>query len=488
MTATSNTLQTLVGHILIMAQGLFLAPIIIKTQGPQVYGEYMLLISYLGIMFGLSSMGLGVSAKRWLPGRAAALDREEIFLPQFWFQVLSSLALGVGSAVAYACLLHMGVLQFSPFAPWLIPAYLVAHTVFSQGADYFRNTHRLTVFNVSTVIQPYLFISLALGIYYYTGLLTIESLLSSLVTATAIVGTLLMAKIFREIKLHFRVFQWRELLGEMRLGFPLTLGFLVDTLLVGGDRYIIAAMLSVRDAGTYAPAYALGGLIMVLPRTFGVVLPPLISHRIDAGDIAGAKRLSETAARVFLAVALPYIAGAAILGKDILALYTSPGVAQSAWPVTPLIAIASTFCGLVLIKANVAFVRLRTGLLFRINSASLVLSLLLNVGLLTLLPDVAMAALAALVGYVASYMWLANALADESASFTVDWRWLLRITLATGCMLAVLVCARDGLANSNAAALAAEVLGGIVVYTLLMFAQRPVRVEIMQFIRAVRRA
>lgn len=485
MSATRNTLHTLLAHLLIMGQGLVLTPLVVKIAGTQVFGEYVLLISCLGIMFGVSSLGVGVNAKRWLPSATTTPDRQRTFLPQFWFQILSALAIGVLAAIACAVSTRtLGGGRFH-FSPWLIPVYLGAYTLFSQGADYFRNTHRLSVFNIATVIQPYLFIGLVLLSYWLTDELTIQSLLNSLIAGTTLVGLLLVIALMREIGLRYVGFQRQALTKEMRLGIPLIMGFLVDTLLAGGDRFIIAAMLSVRDVGTYAPAYALGALLMVLPRAFGVVLPPLIMQRVDAGDIAGARRLSGTAARVFLAVALPYICGAAVLGQEILALYTNRDVARVAWPVIPLAALATTFYGLNMIKANVAFIRLKTGLLFWNNCTSLTLSLLLNLLLLKMFGNVVFAAVASLLAYGTSYWLLSRTLVNEDASFSIETDWLARSALAACGMAIGLEAFGMMLPAGNIITLILRVAGGVAMYLVLMLAQRPVRAEVGLLIRDV---
>jgi O-antigen/teichoic acid export membrane protein len=171
----------------------------------------------------------------------------------------------------------------------------------------------------------------------------------------------------------------------------------------------------------------------------------------------------------------------------LLALYTTQDVADAAWPVIPVIAAASCVYGLFLIKANIAFIRLRTDLLFRVNSASVIVSLCLNVVLLLLFPHVTMAAVAALVAYTVSYVWLSKSLAHELASFSIDTVWLARIVLATAGMLVALVVARSQLEHPGGIATLAQVVGGAIVYAALMLVQSPVRSELALLVRALRR-
>ena len=65
MSVAKKSTQTLVGHLLVFAQGLVLTPLIIKVAGTETYAWYVLLASYLSIMVGISSFGVGINAKRW---------------------------------------------------------------------------------------------------------------------------------------------------------------------------------------------------------------------------------------------------------------------------------------------------------------------------------------------------------------------------------------------------------------------------------------
>ncbi len=477
MSAARKTAQTLAGHLLIFVQGLVLTPIVIKVAGAETFGAYVLLISYMGIMYGISSMGVGVSAKRWLPSTTGAAERAARFYPQFWFQMLSVLFLATLSALAYTFLATSAKWQFAGFSAWMIPTYLIAYTVYSQGTDYFRYTHRIGTFNISTVAQPYLFVFLAVGIYWATDILNIGSLMVSLIIACATLGGLMFVGVHREIGLPWRLPDRPGIAKEIRLGFPLVLAYLVDVILSGGDRYIIAAVLSVGDVGAYVPAYALGSLAMVLPKVFGVVLPPLISQRIDAGNDEGARKLSEGAAQVFLLMSVPYALGALILGKDVLTFYASVEVARVAWPVIPIVAVASIFYGLILLKANLLFVRMKTGVLMQINVMSAILNVGLNLILLQLFRDVVMAALATLASYAFTYFLVARKLQDDRADFSPNLSSFSSLVLPSTGMLVCLV-ALEMSAPAGFLATLLKVFAGLASFLALVLMDRKARARV----------
>lgn len=463
-----------------------LTPIIIKVSGPETYGAYILLLSYMGIMFGISSMGVGISAKRWLPSTENIVERANKFYPQFWFQILSISMLGCVSAIFYVNLETASQWKFVGFSAWIVPVYLVTYTIYSQGTDYYRYTHRVGIFNVATVAQPYLFVSIALGFYWATDVLNAGSLIASLAISCAIIGSLMFLRIHWEIGIQFQLFKRKNLAKEIRLGFPLVLAYLVDVLLSGGDRYIIAVMLSVRDVGLYTPAYTLGSLAMVLPKVFGVVLPPLISQCVDAGDEAGAKKLSDHVAHIFLLVSIPYVVGALLLGKEVLRLYANDEVAEAAWPVTAIVAIASIFYGLMLIKANILFVRLKTNALFYINIISVVLNILLNIVLIYLFGNVLAAAIATLASYLLSYQLLSKKILGDPINPSINMSGLFRLLICAAGMALAMVLVSEMFVLNRMAEIGVLILVGCTTYLALIFAQPANRVGFMQLVQAVR--
>ena len=486
MSATRKTAQILAGQLLIFVQGLVLTPIVIKVSGPETYGAYILLLSYMGIMFGISSMGVGISAKRWLPSTENFTERAKKFYPQFWLQTLSVSFLGCVSAIVYVNLETAPQWKFAGFSAWIVPVYLVAYTAYSQGTDYFRYTHRVGMFNISTVAQPYLFVSLALGIYWIADVLNAGSLIASLTIASATIGGLMFLRIHREIGIHFLLFKRQDLAQEIRLGFPLILAYLVDVILSGGDRYIIAAMLSVGDVGLYTPAYMLGSLAMVLPKVFGVVLPPLISQRIDAGDEIGAKNLSDNVTRIFLLVSIPYVFGAAVIGKEVLRVYANDEVAEAAWPVIPIVAVAAIFYGLMLIKANILFVRLKTSALFHINLVCAVLNILLNIVLIYLFENVIVAAITTLVSYLLSYLLLSQKLKGDAINLSIDIGGMIRILACSSGMALTMVLTNETRSLHGTAAVGLGVIAGGTTYLALIFAQPSNRAGFSQLIQSVK--
>jgi O-antigen/teichoic acid export membrane protein len=478
MSAKKKSIQTLAGHLLVFVQSLILIPIIIKVAGPETYGTYVLIISYMSIMFGISSMGVGINAKRWLPSTLGEGERAATFYPQFWFQILSVLSFAILSVTVYIIFFASLNQQLSGFLVWLVPAYLLAYTLYSQVTDYYRYTHRVGIFNISTVSQPYLFVFIAIGIFWNTEILNLNTLIASFTFSSILIGGSLFLLLYKEIGLQCSIPSHSDCAREIKVGFPLILAYLVDVILLAGDRYIISIILTLRDVGIYVPAYTLGSLVIVLPKVFGVVLPPLISQRIDAGDEAGAKRLSDIAVRIFLLLSIPYFVGSAVLGAEVLKLYATDEIANAAWPVVPIVSLASIFYGLILIKSNVLFVRLKTKSLLKINLVCMVLNIILNILLLKIFGNVVVAAVATLVSYVMSYLLINRMPIKDAIDFEIDKPWVYKILLCSSIMGVILIFMASIFPYEGAATIGFGVMAGSITYAILILMQASIRAEL----------
>lgn len=476
--------RLLVGHVLIYAQGVILTPLIIKTAGPTIYGGYVLLMLFVGFIFGISGLGVGVRSRRYLPSATTSAERSALFYAQFVFQFWSVLILSICIVILYPLVGQPLLKDKATFNVWLVASFLVANLVFSQACEYFRSTHRLQHFNYATVAQPYLYIALAVCVFALTRSLSINVLVAMQTVALVAVATPLVIQLLREIGFHPKFPKWRDSVADMRIGLPLLLGYVVDVVLSSGDRLIIAAFLSVTEVGYYAPAYALASLIIFFAKVSGTSLPPSLSRMVDENREAEARQLVNHSIRGFVIIAIPYVVGCAVVGKSLLTLFANAAVADAAWLVMPIVALGTFFYGLTTILANVLFVRVNTRAMFHANAIAAGLSLALNAVLLYLFENILCAALTALVSYVVAFCFVRRSvLLDWPVDFGVS--LIARVSLASLAMggIVLLISERlDGWGNL-AGAVALEIIGGIIAYAALAFALKIVTRQEFAFLK-----
>ena len=260
-----DNLLILSGHVLIYLQGIILMPIIIKSVGVTTYGGYILLISAIGFIFGISSLGVGFEYKRYFPASADNQSRRELFYPQFLFQLMSVLFLSLVIVSFDRGIKNWLFANKIEFAVLLAPLLLLFNMFFSQSTDYFRYSGRMGYFNFATVAVPYVNIGIVVIFLYSFRNIDVNLLILSQILAMLLLSLPLMLKIYREIGFYLPAIKVDDLLADMKLGFPLTLTNVTNFILRSSDRYVIAFFISVTAVGYYSPAYTLGSLIIFFP-------------------------------------------------------------------------------------------------------------------------------------------------------------------------------------------------------------------------------
>jgi O-antigen/teichoic acid export membrane protein len=453
---------TTLAQVLVSIKGLLIIPIVTKVAGTAVFGGYSLLVSALTLLVAVSSLGTWARLRRYLPSETNGARRAALFHPQLGFHLWFSLVLAAVAALVIAAT----PLRFldGEFSLWLAALYVPALVLFFQLPNYFRYTNRVTSFNVSTVVVPYVFIGLVLASVALGFGISIDLLIALEVVAMIVVMLPLASVAVRELGVRVAPYRWPDLAADIRLGFPLIVAVVLDFALAASDRFLIGLFISVAAVGQYVPAYALGSFIVILAKIAGVVLPPLLSRLVDEGNEKEATVFVNVTLKAFLLAAPPFVVGAWVLSSDLLLLLANEEVAREAAGVTPIVALASVFYGLCLILDNVLFVRLKTAALFRASLIAVVLNVVLNLLLLPTVGSIFVAALSTLVGYVTMFAYVVR-VASRHWPFAFAYWALAKSVAAAIAMGALLVVAQRWLGDDASAVwLLAEIGLGAAVY------------------------
>lgn len=456
---------TMIGQLVLYGQGLIVMPIIIKLSGAATYGAYVLIGSMLATVYGLSSLGAGYNFRRKLASTHDASARRALFEPQFTFQFvnlawISALIILGGSALQRAL--------FGPeiqVAAWILPLWLAAYFIYSQAADYFRYSMRFVHFNLIG-LYPALFVVAVSLLAAATKTISLNALILLQAIIYAAVTAPLAFILLREIGGLRPRLPVQRILSDVKVGYPLTLEFLVDLLFAYGDRYLILAFLAVSDVGYYQPAYQLGALVIFFPKIAGVVLPAALSRLVDSGSESDARQISSRFLRLYLMIAIPFTVGAFMVGPSFVALLTSPDVAYPSRWVCGLIAAATIFNGISLIGFQVAFVLGRNKTLLLANICAVALNLVMNAILLAMYRNITVPAIVSLVSYLASFLYLSWFLRDRWP-LSVDKQSLFHFALSGACLAAMLYFvgyAPGAIVSVSAGQLVLHIMLGIAIY------------------------
>lgn len=462
-----NTI-VLFGHILIYLKGIILLPILIKSIGVTLYGGYTLVITALGLLFGISSFGAGFRYKRFIPSSVEKSTKQILFYPQLLFQI----TIIIGLSIISLCInpyIERHLYDFN-LALWIVPLYLLAMTIWNQSTDYFRYTNRMVYFNYSTVLHPYSFIGTVLLILSFNLNLTINLLLYSQTFVMLSISIPLLAKMLNEIGARPCFYKIEQLIEDVKLGLPLVFSNLADFILSGSDRFFVAAFISVTAVGYYNPAYTLGSLIIFIPKVSGVVLPPLLSRAVDDGREEEAQTILNYTLKAFLLVAIPFVVGSYIFNKPLLTLLANAEVASKAALVIPIVALGILFYGLIIILDNIFFVRMKTKIMFKINAVAAILNMVLNLIFLYFFRNVTVAAVTTLISYFVVFLY-AHRIAIPL--WEIDWncKIIMKSILSSVVMLVILMFAKTKLADMagyTIMLLISQIILGVVVYFVMI--------------------
>lgn len=461
--------QILLGGLtqfLVSLRGLIIMPIIVKTAGESVFGAYILLSSIVVFIAGISSFGTNYAFRRELPSTDTGSQRCALLMPPLTFRFFST--------AAFAAVLYFGSPAFFallgeniPFSPEYLIIWLLGLTLQEKATDYYRYTSRFGIYNLLTLGQIYIHIGATIGVVLFWHDLSLDTLLllqgSSLVILS--LPTLILG-VFRETGVNWPQFQWQKFWADARVGLPLTGEFIVDFLVAFGDRYLIGLFLSLAAVGQYQSSYALAGLLAFLPKVLGTVLPPPLCRLWDEKKHQQAEQLVSNALRLFLVVAIPFTAGALIVGPSIVAALTTPEMAFAGRWAIALIAVGMMFYGITILLSSVAFVTRQTSVIFTANLIAIVGNVALNLVFLSIWPTVTVPAAVSAIVYGIAFSY---ALYKVRKHFSISFHWssLIRSILATLVMSAGL-CATSympgTIGSTDLPAIGLTVLSAIIGY------------------------
>lgn len=428
-----NNLWVLVGHSLVYLKGIILLPLLIKTVGVDIYGANALISSYIGILFGLSTFGVTFKYTRLMPSILSTeySKKRELFYFQFFWQLIF---LVIISFVLFFANSFVKETFFSKSIDYSIiwPITVLWGTfLYSQTTNYYRYTHRLKITSIIGGLSPYLYISIILLGVLLSLNVDLNFLLKSQSISYFILSIPLLIAIFREIGYKRPLLSLKKLYEHVKVGIPLIFVFVIDFILSGSDRFVIAYYMTTTAVGFYNPGYTLGSLVIMFPKMIGVSLPQILAHASDHGDESSVKALIENSIKIFLILCIPFIAGGALLSHDLLLFLANKQVANTGYLVTPIVSFGILFYGLNYILANtVYYLRMKNQLVFYSNIIAAVLNIILNIIFISIFRSIIVAAITTLISYVIAFVFL-NFFTKRLIKINYNYFDILKIIIAS---------------------------------------------------------
>lgn len=477
---------SVLGHILIYLRSLLLIPLIVKTVGVTTYGGYCLLSSILAFSFGISSLGVGFRYKRFLPSSSDKYSRQDLFYPQLLFHcsmiiIISLLFIFFGSTLK--TIFFKNEVNFSLL---LCTIYLFIYFVYSQTNDYFRYSHRIKRSIIQVVFFAYIHVAFIAIVWFAFHNMSVNLLISSEIGSLLIVTIPAILFILHDIGFKLPVIKVKQIIDDIKLGFPLVISYVVDTLLSMSDKFIIAFFLSVTAVGYYNTGYALGAVICLFPKAIGMVLPQFLSKSVDSGRMEEARVMFNYAVKGFLLLAIPFTIGSLVLSKPLLTLIGNEKVAQNAFLVMPIISSGAIFYGLYLLFSNLLFVQMKTIVMLRMNAIVAGLNIILNLILLYIFRNILICAIAMFISYSVIFILIYNVV-RKIWPITFEIIIIAKYVLAALIMGAALyyISSRLGADAYRLIYIMSEILIGIIIYFATLFAVKTFTLKEINFFKRV---
>ncbi len=461
-----------VTHILIALSGIILLPLLTKTLGAHDYGVWAQVQVTISLVLGFVVLGLPIAMTRFL---AAKTNKDEI---QEEFYSVFVLVLGTTLIVSF------GLIVFA--AP-------IAEAFFEGATEVFRITALIILVWSLDIVFLGLFrtfrqmkkysIFITADIYGQIGLIAylvlngygILSIVLAVLATRVVIFFILFFLIKRQIGIRSpRFSRTREYLS---FGLPTIPGNIAAWVVTSSDRYVIGYFLGAASVGVYSAGYVLASIPFRAAAILGFVLPPTLAKLYDEGRMNEVKIHLRYSLKYFLALAIPFVFGAAILAEPTLRLFSTAEMASRGYLVVPLVALSILFYGTYVVIAQILLIAKKTKIMGLVWIMAAVVNLGLNIIAVPRL-GILGAAITTLVAYSLA-LGIGSYYASKEFKFTIDWQFIIKSLIASAIMSLVVWLMPP---QSNIATII-TVIVGVAVYGAAIFLLRGFTKEEFKFFK-----
>lgn len=378
----TNVVNTLIGIILI--------PIFTKGRPLEDYGLWVQINVSLGLIPGLTCLGLPYTLVRYIAGeKDKSKIKEAVY--SVLFVVLAVNAV-LAPLFAYLIITYFGNNELN-----LVPMFatlLFIQALSAVGWNYLRAIQKIKKYSLFMIIQNLLTV---FGVGY--AIVNDYGIYGALFVLFAI-RLLMLIILLHEIvsDLGFYIPRFTYMREFLRFGLPTIPGNFSSWIVSSSDRYLIGYYLGVKYVGYYNPAYSLGSLLNFIIGPLGFLLPATLSKLYEEGKTEEVKLYLEYLLKYYLIIAIPAVFGLSILAKPILAILSTQEIAEKSYLVVPIVGVSILLGGFRSILGQIFILMKRTDINGMIWIVASILNFILN---LTIIPKLGIlgAAITTLVAY-----------------------------------------------------------------------------------------
>jgi len=453
-------------NILVGVSALILIPILTKTLGGHGYGIWAQVEVTVQLAVGFVGLGLPFALSRFLPANKNEKDTQDEFYSAFVLITLATLAVSVllvALASPIATAFFDGATQIVRITGLIILAWSLDTTFLSL----LRARREMGTYAIFMLLTRYLEVGIIAWLVYSDY--GISSVVYSVLSVRALIFFVLLFFTRSRIGIarpHF--FRIREYLN---FGLPTISGNVAAWVVASSDRYVIGYFHGAGFVGTYSAAYNLGSITFIVANVMSFVLPPTLSKLYDENRMNEVKTYLSYSLKYLLAVCIPFVFGAALLGEQVLAVFSTQDIASDGRHVVPLVALASMLWAIGVAPSLILTLARKTRIIAIAWGASALVNLVLNI---LIVPHIEI--IGAAITTICAYC-LASGLrwyyASKEFKFQIGWDFILKSLVASSVMSLVVW----GIDPQGWPATIATVVAGAVIYGLVLVLLRGFKKE-----------
>lgn len=450
-------------NALVALSSIILLPLLTKTLGAHDYGIWAQVNVTISLALGFVGLGLPYAMTRFLPAKTNKEEIGEEFWSVFCLVFLVTLVVSI-ILIAFARFIANAFFEGATDIVRITGLIILAWSLDGVFLSIFRTFRQMKTYSAFMIADTYGQIGLiAYLVLNGHGIL-------SIVLAVLGVRMVIFLILFFLVKSQVGIKRphFSKIREYLSFGLPTIAGNVANWVVVSSDRYVIGYFLGATSVGIYSAAYGLGSLPFMIIGILGFVLPPALSKLYDGGRMKEVETHLSYSLKYALALAIPFVFGAAILAEPVLRLFSTPEIASQGYFILPIVALSA----LVLVSGGVINHIIIMIKKTKISGAAWVIAAVVNLGLnILVVPRIGIlgAAITTLIAYS-----LAEAIqlyySFKEFKFTIDWHFVIKSLIASVIMsLAIWRMAPQGTSATILTVVAGTIIYGIVLLLLKGF-------------------
>lgn len=371
-------------------------PIITKNLTVDDYGIWVQMNTSITLIIGLVGLGLPFAMVRFL----SAVEDPEKFKEDFYtltFTILFSGLITSSLIICFSNTISYYLFNGNNMVVIILAVIILITALNNLFLNFFRTINQMKYFSFFLIVQNFLILIITCILViekYSIIIISLGLLLSYLITS--VIAFLIIFK-----RIGFKRPNFTSIRKYLDFSIPTIPNDLSFWIADSSDRYLITILLGISFVAYYAPAYALGNIILFFLTPISIVITPNISKNYENDEIDVVKGTLSYSIKYFLLFSIPAAFGLSILSKPLLTLLTTSQIALNGYFVTPFVAFGAIILGIASILDQILVLKNKTKIIGTIWIVTAILNIILNLIFIPYLGIIG-AAIMTLISYIAT--------------------------------------------------------------------------------------